>query len=144
MTTIIINNIEYNMNYQENGDIILKPLLTIINKIEELTKYNFTKSIIIENKVNNFICQNKYKSIMNYIYKIINDGTQIIKNSDLNIKTIRKEDNGFYYIDKLGISVQGIDANKSIYEIYKQSNINNIKLYLKIKLENNTLLQINI
>ena len=144
MPTIIINNIEYKMHYQDNGDILLKPNIIIINKLEELKKYNFNKSIIIENKVNDVICNNKYKSIMNYIYKIIDNGTKIIKNSSLNIKTIRKEDKGFYYLDDIGISVQGIDANKSIYEIYNQSLINNIKVYLKIKLENNMIIQINI
>jgi len=144
MSTIIINNTEYKMYYQVNGDILLKTNIIIINKLEELKKYNFNKSIIIENNVNDIICNNKYKNILNYIYKIINNGTKIIKNSTLNIETIKKEDKGFYYLDDIGISIQGIDTNKSILEIYKQSIANNIKLYLKIKLENNMIIQINI
>jgi hypothetical protein len=36
---------------------------------------------------------------------IINDGSKIIKNTKINIKTIKKLDEGFYYIDELGISV---------------------------------------
>ncbi len=50
----------------------------------------------------------------------INDGTKIIKNTKLNIKTIKKEDEGFYYLDNIGISVQGIDSNKCLNEIISQ------------------------
>ena len=37
----------------------------------------------------------KYKSILNYIYVLINDGVKIIK----------KIDNRFYYINSIGISI---------------------------------------
>jgi hypothetical protein len=45
-------------------------------------------------------------------------------------------DSGYYYLDKLGISVQGVDANNCIYEIVNQCIKNNIKLKMNIKLEN--------
>lgn len=40
----------------------------------------------------------KYNSILKCVYNIINDGAQIIKNSKINIKTIKKESEGFVYI----------------------------------------------
>ncbi len=54
----------------------------------------------------------------------------------MNIKTIEKTDNGFYYLEDLGISIQGVDTNKCIYEIFQQCKMNNITLELSIKLNN--------
>jgi len=54
----------------------------------------------------------------------------------LNIETIKKFDSDFYYLDKLGISVQGVDANKCLYEIINQCKKNNIKLKMDIILKN--------
>ena len=50
------------------------------------------------------------------------------------MKTIKKEDEGFYYLDKLGISVQGVDSNKCIFEIINQCIENEINILMKIKL----------
>jgi hypothetical protein len=63
---------------------------------------------------NDEIIKLKYKSVLENIYKIINDGTKIIKNSKLNIKTIKKLDEEFYYLEDLGISIQGVDSNKCL------------------------------
>ena len=51
----------------------------------------------------------KYKLILSYINELINDWTIIIKNTLFNIKTIKKTDNGFYYINNLGISIHCFD-----------------------------------
>ena len=80
---------------------------------------------------------------MDSIYRIINDGTQIIKTSKLNIKTINKFDEGFYYLDDLGISVQGVDSNKCLLEIIEQSSENKINLVIKIKLNDGKDININ-
>ncbi len=85
----------------------------------------------------------KYKSILEQIYYIINDGTKIIKNTILNIKTINKNDEGFKYLDNIGISIQGADSNKSLFEIINQSIINEIKIFIKIKLINENIIHIN-
>jgi hypothetical protein len=139
MSTIIINKIEYNMIHQDNGEILLKPITKniTITKKKDLSKYDFCNSVIVVNKINEDVCnKNKYKSILDYIYDIIGNGTQIIKNTTLNIKTIEKTDNGFYYLEDLGISIQGVDSNKCIYEIFQQCKMNNITLELSIKLNN--------
>ena len=77
-----------------------------------------------------------YKSIIRYIYENeIKDGFRIIKNTLFkDIKTIKKEDKGYYYLEKIGISVRFKNANYSFNEIVNQCEINNIKLYMKIEL----------
>lgn len=86
----------------------------------------------------------KYKFILEYIYKLINDGTKIIKNTKLNIKTIKKIDEGFSYIKDLGISIQGVDSNKCLHEIINQCIENHINIILQINLLDNTMININL
>ncbi len=98
---IIIDNTIYTIINKENGDKLLKKISNInITDIKDIKEYDFKKSIIleclIENKEFNKL---KYKSILEHIYKIINDGTKIIKHTKLNIKTVKKEDEGFYYLE---------------------------------------------
>jgi hypothetical protein len=81
---------------------------------------------------------------LNDIYYKINNGSKIIKNTSINISTIKRDDQGFYYLDKLGISVQGVDANKCLYEIINQCNKNNIKLNMNIVLKNKDVIIIDI
>ncbi len=144
METIKINNIDYQIYPQNNGKLILKPL-QIINNLDDLNMFNFCNSQIIYCKINNDEYHtHKYRTILNEIYEIIDDGTVIIKNTCLNIKTIRYTDNGFYYLKDLGISVQGVDANKCLYEIINQCIENNINLKINIKLNDNKLINVNI
>jgi hypothetical protein len=132
---IIIDTINYTIINKENGDKLLKKTAHInITDIKDIKDYDFKKSIILEclldNKEFNKL---KYKSILEQIYKLINDGTRIIKNTKLNIKTLKKEDEGFYYLDNIGISVQGADSNKCLLEIINQCIENEIELSMKIK-----------
>jgi hypothetical protein len=103
--------------------------------------FNFCNSQITYCKINNEEYK-IYKSILKEIYEIIDDGSKIIKNTCLNIKTIRYTDKGFYYLKDLGISVQGVDANKCIYEIINQCIENNINLKINIKLNDNKLINV--
>jgi hypothetical protein len=139
---IIIDTTNYHSINQENGNILLRKN-KIINNIDDLKTIDFTKSNIIECTINNIpFYKLKYKSILEQIYNNINDGTIIIKNTKLNIKTIKKEDEGFYYLDNIGINIQGVDSNKCIYEICNQCINNNITISLKIKLNNGTIINI--
>jgi predicted RNA methylase len=143
-TTITIDNIDYDIYPQENG-LLLRPTMIQINNLDRLAQYDFCNSNIVSCKINNDILnKNKYKSILNDIYNIINSGTKIIKNTTLNIKTIEYNHKGFYYLEELGISVQGVDANKCIYEIVKQCKKNDITIDIKIKLNDNKLINVNI
>jgi hypothetical protein len=98
---------------------------------------DYTNSRIIKLKINNKIeFDLNYKSIIRYIYENeIKDGFRIIKNTLFkDIKTIKKEDKGYYYLEKIGISVRFKNANDSFNEIINQCEINNISLYMKIEL----------
>ena len=141
---IVIDNINYTVINKENGDKLLKKITTInITDIKDIKDYDFKKSTIseclIDNKEFNKL---KYKSILEQIYKLINDGTKIIKNTKLNIKTLKIEDDGFYYLDNIGISVQGVDSNKCLLEITNQCIENKIGLSIKIKLINEITIKI--
>jgi hypothetical protein len=133
---IIINTINYTIINKENGDKLLKKINHInITDIKDIKNYDFKKSIILECLIDNKEFNKlKYKSILEQIYKLINDGTKIIKNTKLNIKTLKIEDEGFYYLDNIGISVQGVDSNKCLLEITNQCIENKIGLSIKIKL----------
>ena len=74
----------------------------------------------------------KYKSILEYVYSLINDGSRIIENTKLNIKTVEKIDEGFYYLAHLGINVQGIESNKCLSKIVNQCLINEINIIMQI------------
>lgn len=130
----------YTKTNLDNGDILLTPIKNVaVTTLQDIPKYDFKHSTITKCIINNTPNKKlKYKSIMNTIYEIINDGTTIIKHTKLNIKTINKTDEGFYYLDNLGISVQGVDANKSVYEIVNQCHNNNVVLELVVKLGDNT------
>ena len=133
---ITFKNIEYHLKYLDNGNILLEKINDIvINDINKIKEHNFTKSKIIYCKINDDEHNKlKYHSILHKIYEIIECGTKIIINTELNIKTIKKYDEGFNYIENLGISIQNVDSNKCIYEIVKQSIKNNIKISMKIQL----------
>ena len=142
----IIDNTNYNIIYKENGDILLQKINNInITDIKDIKNYDFKKSIIQITKINNEDFNKlKYKLILEQIYNLIKDGVKIIKNTKLNIKTIKKEDEGFYYLDNIGISIQGVDSNKCLLEIINQCLENQIKLSMKIILINNIIININI
>ena len=133
-----INIDDYTVSENANGDIILQKIARIdIYDKKCITNHDFKNSEISYCSIDGADVEKlKYNSILNTIYKKINDGTTIIKHSVLNIKTIKKEDNGFYYIEGLGISIQRVDANKCIYEIITQCIENKINILMKIKLQN--------
>ena len=56
----------------------------------------------------------------------------------MNIKQGFFEQKGFKYNKKLDISIQGVDANTALKEIYNQCKCNNLRLVLHIELENGT------
>lgn len=58
------------------------------------------------------------------------------------MKTIKKIDEGFYYLDDIGINVQGVNSNKCIYEIMSQCIDNEINMIMEIKLQNGLLIDI--
>ena len=77
MSIITINNIEYFIQKQKSGDLLLKPIKRnniYINKIDDILEYDFCTSWIVSCYINNKLCDRDcYKSIINDIYFIIDD-----------------------------------------------------------------------
>jgi len=142
---VVLDNTNYTIINKNNGDKILKKITSVnIIDVNNIKKYDFKKSNILSCLLNdNEIIKLKYKSILENIYKIINDGTKIIKNSKLNIKTVKKKEEGFYYLKDLGISIQGVDCEKCLLEIINQCIENEITIIMKIKLNDETNININ-
>ena len=135
LTPIDIDLTKYDKQLLNNGKIIFKYRAPIEVKISELNNYNIKGSCIYKCIINNRIMNyNKYRSILYKIYSIIGDGSDIIKNTTLNIKTLNRNDSGFVYKPELGISIQGADSSKTLNEILIQCKENNIQLQLQIKL----------
>lgn len=136
---------KYDIINENNGNILLKLKKDIIIKnTKDLKKYDFTKSTILECKLNNEkINYLKYKHILENIYNKINDGSNIIKKTKLNIKTIKKTTDGFTYLKNIGISVQTVNSNQAINEILNQCIENNINIFIKIELNKNNNKNIN-
>ncbi len=143
---IILDITNFTIIKKNNGDMILKKIVNINNNnIDDILQYNFKNSNILFCAINNNeIFKLKFKTVLENIYNVINDGTKIIKYSKLNIKTIIKKNEGFYYLKNLGISIQGVDSNKCIKEIIDQCIENKILLIIKIKLHDETMININV
>lgn len=129
---------DYDIIEENNNIIKLKPknkIYKIVN-IDKLCEFNFNNSVIVECYLNDKRpTKNKYASILNDIYELIDDGTKIIKNTLLNIKTTNVNSKGFSYNSKLGISIQNADANKTFKEIVNQCLLNKYPLNIVLKLK---------
>jgi hypothetical protein len=115
-----------------------------INKIytyEEVMKVNLKKSIIkrcfIDNKP---IDIRKYKTLLLYIYELINDKNIIQTYTSINIKDYEKNDNGFDYYPKLQLSIQGTEAKKCFSEIVNMLHVIKKHIYIEIQLQDNNVI----
>lgn len=114
---------------------IFKKRATSINKIDELNKYNFDKSIINSVYINNIKTDiSQYIILLSNIYTRINDGTLIIKNSVLDIKTIEIDNSNYMYLHKIGISIKKDKPTNILIELMNQCIKNNINIIVEIKL----------
>lgn len=132
-------NQKYIIIKRRNGDILVKRVRDInIKCINDFQKYNLCSSVIQYCTLNNTkLFKLKYKKIVDEIYNIIGDANKIIKNTKLNIIKERCEIDGFYYLERLGISIKIVDSNTFIKEIYNQCKKNNINISMTILLKTN-------
>jgi hypothetical protein len=137
---IIISNIEkYDITFH-NGSMIIKRKQ---KDYSEFLKNNFTGSKLLNVKINDSeIKINKYTTLLKYIYNFIDDIEIIKHNTRINIIDGEYNDKGFKYLEKLNISYQGIDANKCLEEIINMCKCVNIVISLKIKLNNEEIIQL--
>lgn len=128
-----------------DGNILLKPITEI--KISDVITLDFKKSKIEKAKfiVPKVELENpSFKCVYKTVHSIIGDGVRVIKNSILNIKTIKYNNNGFVYYPQLGISIQGVDSNKALKEIIHQCVENKIELEMIILLDNKKRIKLSI
>lgn len=139
--SIFYNGTPYIIQKLDNDKLILKKSIIdiYISNIDDLdiylNSYDFKRSTIEKINSKKLILTTetyKYAKLLYDIYTFIGDGTTIIKKTKLNIKTIKRLDSGFRYIEDLGISVQSANANKTFQEICIQCLYNSIDLYILI------------
>ena len=131
----VSKNIPDEVSKARDKNITINTLQDLIDFIKKIN--TFINSEIIKCIINNINCDKlKYRTILNIIYEIINDPIKIMSRTKLNIKLIEDKEKGFYYIEKLGISIQGCDSNKCLLEIINQCIENNIMISMEIKLIN--------
>jgi hypothetical protein len=144
MDIITILNIEQYTQQIINGNLLLTKIQQIqnIDNISEnkLFTQNLSKSKIIKCKINNEVLDiNYYNKLLLYLYYHIDKNT-IIQNTTLNISKDKIHDKGFKYYKDLGISIQGAESRKTLREIINVIKLNNFNIELKIKLENNEII----
>lgn len=86
-----------------DNKVIIQKNIKTVNTIAQIKLINFTNSKVEKVSINNIIINNNnYNSIIKYLFEdIIKDGIQIIKNSILNIKTVHRNNSGFYYLESI-------------------------------------------
>ena len=137
---------EYSKEILDNGEIILrKKQIEIIDSLPKLKEYDFKNSNILYFK----LCETEHKEsnytkVINVIYKYIDNGKKIMRNTKLNFQPGEHSKKGFTYLsDKnLQISFQRAESNKTICEILHQCIENKLVMRLHIRLNNNQILHI--
>jgi hypothetical protein len=132
----MIKQIDYKFGYINNE---------LEQKLKEVMKYDYTKSKVLDCKINNKSVKiNTWSCCLDETYKILKTYDNIIKNTTFQnaITNTKKTDKGFKYKPSLGISRQGQDANSCMKELYTQSYTNKINLEIKVQLYNNTIVTI--
>jgi hypothetical protein len=114
-----------------------------LEEINELDWYNFKNSKILKTKFAfNEIEFKSFRQLLEFTYNKIKDGTTIIKNSSIIIKTLPVDDKEFVYMENLGISYNANFENLQLREIFNQCKHNLIILNILIQLENGDLIKI--
>ena len=133
--TITIENIQQFTQQIINGNLVLTRINPFIDEVT-LFQQDLRGSKIKECKINNVKKNiNKYKNIIDYLYSTTDIET-ILQNTTLNISRQKIHYKGFSYNNKLGLSIQGTDARKTLKEIINIVNIKNYSIELKIELKN--------
>lgn len=130
---------------QANPIEVPKKLVEISNK-DQLKSHNLTGAKVLSCVIEGTpIEKTTWSNSIKTLYKQIADGVIIIKDSILEIKTVKKVDEGFTFIKNLGISVRVKELRKNLVkEIFTQAKANNLSVHMEIELANGTVLVVNI
>ena len=138
--TITIQNIEEFTQQTINGNLVLTRKHQFVNE-KTLFQQNLRGSTITECKINNINNDiHKYKKLLIHLYSTTDINT-ILQNTILNVSQQEIYDKGFEYYNRLGLSIQGSDARRTLKEIINIIKIKNYKMELKIKLKNDEIIR---
>lgn len=115
-------------------------------KITDLKNEDLCSSTILKcsiTKKNDLISdKKKYKSILIDIFKNM-PSQKMIQNTKFNIHlSDKKGSKGYNYNNELNISIQSKNANETMKEIIKMINLNKLKIDMKIKLNNENIINL--
>ena len=138
MKPIVIENIsKYSLEFT-NDSLVLTSKNIEITK-DELLKNDFKGSKIISAKIKkgNVLISDKlrYRSILIDIWKTM-DAQTILETTTFNVKTEKDNENGYSWIEELGISFQSRDAKLTLKEILNQIEVNGLSIEIDILLNN--------
>ncbi len=125
---------------------IVDDTLILTSKLNYITESDMNKtclidSIVLSCKINDEeVDRLKYKSILIYIYKKMT-ATMIVQNTEMNIKLIETNENGYTWYKDLGMSIQGKDSNLTFKEILRMIKLNQMKLEIEIQLKNKEIIR---
>jgi hypothetical protein len=86
---------------------------------------------------------NKYHQLLIHLYSEVDLNT-ILQNSTLNISLDKISEKGFKYYDDIGLSIQSVEARKTLKEIINIVKVMNYSLELRIKLKNEEIIRFKI
>jgi len=137
--TIVINNIEEFTQEVVNGGLVLTRIVPFLDE-STLFQRDFCGSKIIGCKFNGVqINLRKYKKLLVFIYSTVDKET-ILQHTILNIVEAELRTKGFRYYNQWELSIQGVDARKTLKEIINIIKVKSYQLELKIKLKTGELI----
>ncbi len=125
---------------------IVDDTLILTSKLNYITESDMNKiclldSFVLSCKINEEeVDRLRYKSILLYIYKKMT-ANLILQNTEMNIKLIETNENGYTWYKDLGMSIQGKDANLTFKEILRMIKLNQMKLEIEIQLKNKEIIR---
>lgn len=125
---------------------IVDDTLILTSKLNYITESDMNKTCLIDSSVlsckinDEEVDRLKYKSILIYIYKKMT-ATMIVQNTEMNIKLIETNENGYTWYKDLGMSIQGKDSNLTFKEILRMIKLNQMKLEIEIQLKNKEIIR---
>ena len=118
----------------------IEKYLTEILLFENDLKGSKIIGCIVNDKHSNI---NKYHQLLIHLYSEI-DIHAILQNSTLNISLDKISEKGFKYYENIGLSIQSVEAKRTLKEIVNMVRVMNYRLELRIKLKNDEIIRFKI
>ena len=138
---VTINIDDYRIERDDETGLItyIKIKEVFVSKMSDLDDIDLTFSKIIGCKINGVeVDILSYRPLLIHIYRLIGDGVKIIKALPITNNNIRIGlcgDNGYTYLEDLGISFHGKSAHNTMKEILHHCEFNEISIECRILLQ---------